>query len=92
MCLNCGCGEPGDNHGDPLNLTRSRLTLIATRNKSSLKIQAMNILATLLGDITKENPLGSDKMEVKLTRIKVKPEMKAEYVKRTRTKRATQES
>lgn len=92
MCLNCGCGEPGNNHGFAMNITRSRLLLIAAHNNSSLKKQAVNMLATLLGYISEKEPLGDDKIEVRLTRIKVKPEMKAQYVGRTRTKGTPKES
>ena len=88
MCLNCGCGEPTTNHGDPLNITLSRLRLVAQRNHSTLYDQAVNILATLIGDIKKSNPRGKDKMEVKkIYRTKVAPKMEAKYVDRTREKR-----
>lgn len=86
MCLNCGCGEMSTNHGDPLNLTLSRLALIATRNGITLKQTAVNILATLMGEISKKDPRGDDKIEVRLTRTRVKPEMEAKYVERRRTK------
>lgn len=92
MCLNCGCGKFNDNHGNALNLTRSRLSLIASSNDSTMREQAKNILATLLGYIDEKKPLGDDKIEIKLSRLKVKPEMKAEYVGRTRTKGTTKES
>lgn len=87
MCLNCGCGILADNHGDPLNITLSRLQLIASHNESSATEQARNILATLDGKITRQNPLGDDKIEAKLKRIKQETKPKAEYVERTREKR-----
>lgn len=84
MCLNCGCGQFSNQHGDPLNITRSRLALIAAHNNSTMKEQAVNILATLLGYITEKEPREKDQIIVKITRIKAKPEMKVQYVKRTR--------
>lgn len=86
MCLNCGCGEFNNNHGDPLNITRSRLSLIASHNDSTMREQAKNILATLLGYIDEKSPLKDDKIEIKLSRIKVKPEMEVKYMERKRTK------
>lgn len=80
MCLNCGCGEISNTHGDPLNITWSKLRLIAERNNSSMKDQAVNILATLLGYIKKTEPRGEDEITVRITRIKVKPKMEAQYV------------
>lgn len=88
MCLNCGCGELNNNHGDPLNITLSRFRLVADRNHSTLKDQAVNILATLFGDIKKTDPRGKDKMDVKkIYRTRVKPEMEVRYVGRRREKR-----
>lgn len=82
MCMNCGCGVFNDNHGDPLNITRSRLSLIAAHNDSSMREQAKNILATLLGYIDEKSPLKDDKIEISVKRIKVKPEMEAKYAER----------
>lgn len=85
MCLNCGCGELSNNHGYAMNITRSRLAVIAHENLTSMEDQAINILATLRGEITTKKPRGDDKIVVTLKRIKGKPETKAEYVPRTRT-------
>lgn len=86
MCVNCGCGQLSNTHGDPLNLTVSRFRLIALRNHSSMEKQAENILATLRGILTPEKPRGDDDIIVKLTRIEKKPKMEAHYVRRTFTK------
>lgn len=56
MCLVCGCGHPYDNHGDAMNLTKSRLNLMASRNQISPLEAAENILGTIKGAITPENP------------------------------------
>jgi hypothetical protein len=91
-CLNCGCGIFHDNHGDPMNITRSRLSLIASHNDSTMREQAKNILATLLGYIDEKNPLKDDKIEINVKRIKVKPETEVKYVERKRTKGTAKES
>lgn len=57
-----------------------------------MKDQAINILATLVGDISEAKPRGDDKIVVRLTRTKVKPEMKAHYAERRRTKGTPTES
>lgn len=91
-CLNCGCGEISNTHGDPLNITLGRLRLIAQRNKSTMKDQAVNILATIEGEIKKTKPRGSDEITVKLTRHVVKPKMEARYVERSRLVRPKKEA
>lgn len=75
-----------------MNITRSRLSLIATHNDSTMREQAKNILATLLGYIDEKNPLKDDKIEISVKRIKVKPETEVKYVERKRTKGTTKES
>ena len=60
MCLNCGCGKPSDTHGNPLNLTMSRLKLTADRDGKTVKEAAMNIVATVLGKLDDRHPLGND--------------------------------
>jgi hypothetical protein len=87
VCLNCGCGNLTDNHGDSLNITLSRLRLIAQRNDSTMTKQATNIAATLFGEITKTKPLGDDKIEISFKRIPAEPKpQEAKYVDRTRTR------
>lgn len=82
MCLNCGCGEISNTHGDPLNITLGKLRLIALRNKSSVEKQAENIIATLRGVIKKTEPRGEDEIVVKVVRHKIKPKMEVKYVPR----------
>lgn len=92
MCLDCGCGKPHDNHGLITHLLRGRFKSIADLNGKSMAQTAAIIYGTLTGLITEEKPLGDDKMEMRLTRIKVKPEMKAHYAERRRTKGTPKES
>lgn len=80
MCLNCGCGNWLDNQSDPLNLTLSRLRLMALRNNSTVEDQAKNILATVLGYITKREPLGYDEIKVKIERLTKEAPTKATYI------------
>lgn len=79
MCLNCGCGQPNDLRGDPLNLSYNRLALIAARNHTTVKAVAENILGTILGRITPADPRGDqDVFTLKIIkkRIPPKPEKK----------------
>ena len=86
MCLNCGCGEISNTHGDPLNITLGKFRLIALRNRSSMEKQAENIIATLRGVIKAKEPRGEDELVVKIVRHKAKPKMEVKYVPReTRT-------
>jgi hypothetical protein len=80
MCLDCGCGEMHNNHGNPLHLTVGRFKLIARLNDRGMLATALIITATLLGLINKRNPLGSDKIEGEPKRIKAEPERKPTYV------------
>lgn len=82
MCLNCGCGEVSNMHGDPLNITLGKLRLIALRNNSTMEDQAENIIATLRGIISKEEPRGEDRIVAGVFRRKVKPKVEVQYVPR----------
>jgi hypothetical protein len=81
MCLDCGCGELHNNHGNPLHLTIGRFRLVSQLNERSMHQTALIILATLIGMITKKNTLGTDKLEGEPKRVTVKPEREAKYVK-----------
>src|SRR5437762_8840275 len=48
MCLNCGCGDPMDDRGDPANLTIDELRKAAESNRQSLRESAQHILETVL--------------------------------------------
>ena len=87
MCENCGCGQPSNTHGQPLNITYSRLKLVADRNNSTPLEQAINMVATLQGVISSTHPRGDDEITVKVTRTKVKPKMEARYVERSKLTR-----
>lgn len=80
MCLDCGCGEMHNNHGNPLHLTVGRFKLVADLNKRSMLKTALIITATLLGLINKKNPLGSDKIEGEPKRIAAEPEKVVKYM------------
>lgn len=92
MCLDCGCGKVHDNHGNNLHILRGKFKSIADLNGRTMSQTVAIIYGTLMGLITEEKPLGDDKMEMRLERIKVKPEMKANYVSRRRTKATPKES
>jgi hypothetical protein len=81
MCLDCGCGELHNNHGNPLHLTIGRFKLIASLNDRSMYQTALIIVATLIGLIKKDNPLGTDTLKGDPKRIEVKPELVPKYVK-----------
>ena len=44
MCLNCGCGQPNEDHGNPANITAERLQAAAEANGQSLRESAQNIV------------------------------------------------
>lgn len=45
MCLNCGCGQPDDPHGNPANITADKLRRAGRANGQSMETSALNILA-----------------------------------------------
>lgn len=81
MCLDCGCGELHNNHGNPLHITIGRFKLVAQLNNKSMYQTALTIVATLIGLITKKNTLGTDTLKGDPKRVETKPEMEAKYVK-----------
>lgn len=83
-CLDCGCGEILNNHGDPRHITWGKFRALAQLNHKSMKQTALIILATLLGIIKSTDPLETDVIEGEPKRIKVEPEKKAVYVPRIR--------
>lgn len=46
MCLNCGCNEPDERHGDKRNLTMRDLMGAAKANDAEVRDQLKNISAT----------------------------------------------
>lgn len=47
MCLNCGCGKPDEDHGDPANITVADLRRAAAANDQSLRESARHIVETV---------------------------------------------
>jgi len=43
MCMNCGCGQPDDRHGNPDNITREDLERAAQANGQSFDQAVRNI-------------------------------------------------
>ena len=43
MCLDCGCGKPNDQHGDPNHLTMEQVEKAAKASKISVDEAAKNI-------------------------------------------------
>lgn len=46
MCMNCGCGQPHEDHGKPGNITLQDLQRAADANDQSLRESAQHILET----------------------------------------------
>ena len=44
MCLNCGCGQPDEDHGNPANITARDLQAAGDANAQSLRESAQHIL------------------------------------------------
>lgn len=85
-CCNCGCGDWTTNNGDPLNLTLSRLRLMALRNNSTVEDQAKNIIATVMGYITQREPLEYDEIKIDIKRLKKEAPTESRYVPRKENK------
>jgi hypothetical protein len=44
MCMNCGCGRPDDDKGNPANITAADLQKAADANDQTLRESAQHIL------------------------------------------------
>ncbi len=49
MCMNCGCNQPDDRHGNPDNITREDLERAAQANGQSFEQTVQNIERTSQG-------------------------------------------
>ena len=47
MCLNCGCGQPDEDHGKPANITADGLRRAGEANGQSLRESAQHIIETV---------------------------------------------
>jgi hypothetical protein len=47
MCLNCGCGQPNDDRGNPDNITADALQRAADANHQTLRQSAQHILESV---------------------------------------------
>jgi hypothetical protein len=47
MCMNCGCGQPHEDHGKPENITAEALRRAGDANGQSLRESAQHILETV---------------------------------------------
>jgi len=47
MCMNCGCGEPNEDHGNPANITAEGLRRAGAANDQSMRESAQHILETV---------------------------------------------
>ena len=47
MCLNCGCGQPTEDHGNPANITAVDLRRAVEANDQSLRESAQHIVETV---------------------------------------------
>jgi hypothetical protein len=46
MCMNCGCGQPHEDHGKPENITLDDLQKAGAANGQSLRESAQHIFET----------------------------------------------
>ena len=44
MCMNCGCGQPHEKHGEPANITAEELRRAGDANGQSLRESAQHML------------------------------------------------
>ena len=44
MCMNCGCGQPNEDHGKPANITAEHLRRAGAANDQSMRESAQHIL------------------------------------------------
>lgn len=59
MCMNCGCGQPHEDHGNPANITASELQQAGDANGQSLRESAQHIVeAVELLDSSREGEGG----------------------------------
>jgi hypothetical protein len=55
MCLNCGCGQPDEDHGNPANITADDLRAAGDANGQSLRestqhiVEAVELLESSVG-------------------------------------------
>ena len=47
MCMNCGCGQPNEDHGNTANITASDLQQAGDANRQSLRESAQHIIETV---------------------------------------------
>ena len=47
MCMNCGCGQPHEDHGNPANITAAELRRAGEANDQSLRESAQHIIETV---------------------------------------------
>lgn len=60
MCMNCGCGLPHEDHGNPANITAEELRQAGDANSQSLRESAQHILEAveLLDSASREGDHG----------------------------------
>ena len=44
MCMNCGCGQPNEDHGDAANITAADLRAAGNANDQGMRESAQHIL------------------------------------------------
>ena len=47
MCMNCGCGQPHEDHGNQANITADALLRAGEANDQSLRESAQHIVETV---------------------------------------------
>ena len=56
MCMNCGCGQPHEDHGKPENITLEDLQQASAANGQTVRESAQHILETL--QVAENEPSG----------------------------------
>jgi hypothetical protein len=56
MCMNCGCMEPNDEHGNPANITLEEMRKAAEANGQSLDETISNIDRTYREEVEGQRP------------------------------------
>jgi hypothetical protein len=56
MCMNCGCMQPNDEHGNPANITLEEMRKAAEANGQSLDETISNIDRTYREEVEGQRP------------------------------------
>jgi len=63
MCMNCGCGQPHDDHGKLANITAADLLRASDANDQTMRESARHITETLEHLVTRQRPASATSTE-----------------------------